>query len=363
MDVTTVRVYDAAQGTMLLRLPASSWSWTEELNSAGRLQVTVKGSREAARLELRRYLVPWRVNVAVVRGQDVLFAGALKHFNFDMATGVLKLDCGGGWSWFEKRLVLNHDLAAAWRDGEVRLDEHSPAAGWLLSLSGSLASIARDLVEEALKWGYLPFDLPAKEPGFNVRNYDGFDFATVSDRLKDLTGVINAPEIRFTPYLTGEGFLRFRMEAARELVDRVHEWDTRRPDSHVIVSSIDTDGDAISNQVYASGGKKDDLVLVARAMRSTEGWYPLLQSALSEHSSVSELDTLLGHCREAIVRGGAGQDSIAVKVSTDRRVRAGDWANLHVNDWFFGETVLPLKIVSVAGDEGEWLTCEARVRG
>lgn len=360
LEPATVRVFDGVTGAPLGRLPVDDFTYTCELNRAGNMTARISASKVAAGMGLRELLVPWRVNLAVVRGTRVLFAGVLRRAG--VQAGAVTLDCGGGLAWFERRLVLNHLLADSWVDGEVQVDENNPLPQWHLALSGSLASIARDLVAESLKWGALPVTLPAREPGLNVRNYDCFDFAAVADRLRDLTELQDGIELRFTPRLLDNGSLNFLFEASPELVSSTWEWNTVAPGARCMVDSIDHDGEPMCSQVFAVGGKKDDVVLVSR-VAAPAGDVPVLQAALTSHSSVSILETLQGYAGEMLERGKITQESFSLRVGAEYAVQAGDWANVRVRDWFLGETLLPLKIVSVAGGAGsDWLQIEARVR-
>lgn len=261
--------------------------------------------------------------------------------------------------------MLNRALASSWVNGEVLIDEDHPAPQWVLNLSGSLGDIARGLVAEALAWGPLPIDLPALTGGDNVRTYRGWDLAQTADRLTELTKVENGPEIEFAPYLTETGDLRWRLRAGTpELVDTVWQWNTTSPGRRVSLAGVDEDGTDMASESIGLGGRSEDVVLVGRRRSNTltaAGW-PVLQVANTGHTSVSNLSTLLGWLGEDVTRGGIDQESIELRVGAEHAVRPGDNADVGVRDPYLGRTVLPLKVVGVAGNTSEWLTVRCRMR-
>lgn len=363
LEPIIVRAFDLLTGQPIMRLPAVSFSYATAVNSPGSGSVKMLIPEASAGRGLRERLMPWHTTVAFMRGARVLFAGPVTARSVDRESQSVTLHLGGCWDLLEKRLVLNHALAAKWKNGEVLIDEDSPAPEWQLALKGSFRDIARGLIAESQKWGPLPIDLPATEGGVQVRNYDGFDFATVAERLKQLGGVQGGPEIRFDPYLKN-GNLRFELRAEDELIDHIWRWNEAIPGQRVTLEAVDEDGDLMATECYALGGRKEDLVLVARSStdRLTAAGWPLMQVADTTHSTVSELGTLLGHAADTVTRGMVTQESFKLRVGAEYEVRPGDWAQLRIDDAYFGREMLPLKILSVSASDGEWLSVEARLR-
>ncbi|GAB2457484.1 hypothetical protein [Xylanimonas ulmi] len=356
-----VFAFNVVDGAPLGRIPYTGASWVGTLNESGRIDVTVAWSAQAAAKDLRARLRPWRTALAVVRGRRVLAAGQITRRLWK--SGQLSITCGGGWTLLTKRLVLNHALATSWVDGEVLIDEDHPAPQWVLNLSGSLGDIGCGLVAEALKWGSLPIDLPALTGGTNQRTYNGWDLSTTAQRLAELTAVEGGPEIEFAPYLTDTGHLRWRFRAGSpELVDTVWQWNTASPGRRASLLSVDENGADMATDAYGLGGRADDLVLAGRRHTSALAGWPVMQVADTSHSTVTDLGTLLGWLGETVARGTEDQESIELRVGAEYAVRPGDHADVGVRDLYLGRTVLPLKVVEVSGDTGEWLTVRCRMR-
>jgi hypothetical protein len=123
--------------------------------------------------------------LAVIEDGEVLIAGPILSRRWQGLT--LKIDAGDGWALWRKRLVLNHALATSWVDGEVLIDEDNPAPQWILAIAGqTYGGVGAAIIRESLKWGQLLVDPPAPEPGTRVKTYNGWDLASVHDRLQDL---------------------------------------------------------------------------------------------------------------------------------------------------------------------------------
>lgn len=342
------------------RIPAESWSWTDELQDPGSISFTIKPGREAAIYGARAKLRPWRSLVAVVDGDQVIAAGPVTRRKWTGDGSGLSVTVGSGMSIFGKRLVLNRALHSKWRNGEVVLDEDNPSPEWLLNFSNlSLAGIANGLLAETLAWGALPIDAPTLplQKGIHQRSYRGFDFATVLDRLEDLQGVIGGPMMRCAPYRTEAGSLRFKFEPG--FAPREFRLSTTLEGHGIILDDVDEDGDSITTEVFALGGRSDDIVLAARERASVAGW-PLLQSAMLGHSSVSRITTLQNHVGQALQDGCTVPESTMLTARRSHGIRPGDRLFLTTTNEYHGRGVeMVLNVVQVSGDEGEWVRVAA----
>ncbi|WGD38470.1 hypothetical protein [Lysinibacter sp. HNR] len=354
--------FEMMTGNLIGRIPASDISWQQTLNDPGSIDITIDWSREADQWDVRAKTYPYRTLVAVMRGDHIIHAGPVTRRN--LAGQKLTINAAGMWKIFEHRLVLNHALASRHVDGMVMIDEENPSPEWVLEFTGSLVDIAVQLVAESLKWGRLPITLPGLTGGANVRTYYGFDLAYISDRLKQLTEVIGGPELRFDPQIGRDGKLFFTMRGDAELIDTVHNWNVAAPGGRAMLEGIDESADSMATDYWGLGGGSDDMVLVARASSDAltrQGW-PVMQSADTTHSSVSELETLQGYVAEGIVRGSVTQEVFPIRVSAEHTVRPGDWANVTIAHPYTGHTTLPLKILEVSGDTTDWMTVQTRIR-
>lgn len=364
LEPLVARAFDLLTGAPIMRVPASNMTWSQAVNDPGSADVTVAPNEGVAHRGLRDRLRPWKTAIALMRGDRVIHAGPLVARNVSRSTGDVHLNVGGGWTILDKRLVLNYALKSMWKNGEVLLDEENPAPHWQLTLTGSLVDVARGLIAETMKWGELPIDLPPAEGGVNSRRYDCWDFAKVSERIKQLCEVQGGPEIRFDPRVTATGNLRWLLRGADELTDNDWHWNTSLPGVRAMMEDIDEDGDAMASMCFALGGRKDDVVLTALAQtpKLTAAGWPLLQVADTSHSTVSELATLLGHAGETVARGSITQESFKLRIGVEYAVAPGDHANVIIEDPYFGRARLPLKILAVSGDSGDWMSVEARLR-
>lgn len=366
MVVEPVRVFAflLTTGEPLFRVPFTGFSRTDTLNEAGSMSVSMVWTDEAARLPIREVLRPWRVGLAAVQGDRIVHAGPVMARKWDVTSQKLTFSCGGGWSLFDKRLVVKHDLDSGWADGEVVQDEDNPAVEWTATYTGSYTDIAKQLVDAALEWGALAVTTPSTlDGGLYTRTYYGWDLALVGDRLTDLTELENGPELEFTP-VHESGHFGWTLRGAPELMDTVWQWNSAVPGQRVQLVNVDEDGDDMASQSWGLGGKTDDLILTARAESDAltgAGW-PELQVSNTSHSSVSELATLQGYVAEDVLRGSVTQESFEFHVGIEYWVHPGDWANIRVNDVFIGERLLPVKITEVSSDLTEWQTVRASLR-
>lgn len=356
-----VRAYNTVDGKPVEGdnvVPVSAVSWQMGWNEPDRMTLTIPLSMKAAVWGLRTKLRPWKASCALLDGDDVIVAGPVLNRKWSLRSG-LTVVIGGGWDLMRKRLVLNPVLKTSWVDGEVVIDEDNPAPRWVVQFAGkSLASIGAGLVRLAVQWGPLNIDSPSlDESGIHVRTYLASALATVSDRLKDLTEVIGGPRIHFEPYVRADGHLRFRYVADQGSV-HIHRASTAMRGHGVQVVEVDEDGETMATDVYALGGRDDDISLVARsssALLTDAGW-PVLMEGLRSHSSVSRLDTLKGHTDQGVVDGARVPESTQFQVRASRRVRPGDQLDVTTTSTYHGQIEQLVDVVDVTGSLSEWCT-------
>lgn len=358
-----VRVFNSVHGAPIEGnniAPASQVSWKLGYNEPDDITLTLPTSLRLATWGARRKLRPWRTLVAIIDNGQVIAAGPVKRRKWTPAG--LTVNIGGGWSLFEKRLVLNRVLQTRWVNGEVVIDEDDPAPEWLVSFAGrSLRAIGAGLVSEALAWGPLAIDDPPasmrNESGIHIRNYLASDMATTADRLQDLTEVLNGPRIHFDPYLRADGHLRFTY-AADQGGATIHRGVTSMRGHAVTVTDVDEDGDSMATQAYGIGGKQDDVTLVARSTSAklTEAGWPVMQVANASHNSVSRLDTLLNHTEQTVTDGSRVPESTQYLVRASRGVRPGDVLDVSTTSAYHGQVEQLVDVVDVSGSLSEWCT-------
>lgn len=358
-----VVAFDTVTGDRIARVPGD-FTYDMAVNEYGSIKVQSGWSTEAERLLTWQRTQAARTVLAVIDGADVVCAGPVtdREANSD---GFTLNAAGSMWWMLEHRLTLNPALASSFVDGEVLIDEDHPAPEWFSTFTGSYADIGADLVDLAVAWGALPIVTPAREGGTRVRTYNGWEMQTVASRLQLLTGIIDGVEIRFRPVLRVDGGIEFLYEAASELISTVHRWNTTLPLQRVAVVKFPEDASMLASDVWAFGGKADDLVLAARSSTTalTELGWPVMQTTLASMSTVTELSTLKGHTDERALRGSVTPEVYELQVHRDHRPVPGDWANVTFrHPAYDGLVDVPLKVLSVAGGAGEWLTVKGRRR-
>lgn len=353
VEQTTLHVYSGLTGAHIGRVEFTSVNWSDSLNEAGSLTATLPYSAFT-----KSALKPYGTILALQQGRRVLHAGYVTHYK--LSNSLYTVDCGGGMTILEKRLVLNHGLAQSWKDGYVLIDEEHPAGEWPLYLTGSYSDIISGLIGETKKWGTLPIVPAAKTGGYHERTYNSYDFATVASRIVDIGALEDGPEFRFDPVIDDSGALSFVQRTAEEIIDSRWRWNSLIPKSPVALGEEDADGGDMCTQCFASGGKDKDRLLVAFAasgVLTSSGW-PLLQMADSSHSSVSELPTLKSYAIADVLAGDDTQDTLSINVRKDVPAKVGDWADVRTKDG-----VLELKITDVSGStSSSCLTVQCRKR-
>lgn len=371
MDV--IGVYETVTGARVDTVPASSWSWRRQVSGAGALSVSVPMSLDTQGMGLRQLLAPWRTTLAVVdtSSRRVVAAGVVYARRWDADSGVLDVSCADLWDALTMRLALSPSLDG-FTDGALESAGGRLPGAWTMTLSGSLADIARGLVAQTLRSGPLPVVLPAVTGGTHERTYLGADFATVASRLSELTQVIDGPEIIFDPRLAGEGTsLSWHMlTGTPELVSATHSWDARRRAVPLIDLSVEEDASDMVGDSWARGGSREDQTLIAHhhdRWLEEQGW-PLLQAADTSHSTVSDLATLRSWARTPTVMRARSTEVVSLKVRRvdeagyplGDAVLPGDHVRLRHDDPYLGSGTIGLKVLETSGGEGEWVTCSCR---
>lgn len=363
LTALTVHAYDIATGAHLSRLPYTSCSWTDSINEPGSMSVSIDYSLTAVRQGIRDMLKCWRVTLAVQRGAKVLHAGPLTDFDWDAETRRLSLTCGGGLTLLTKRLAINARLKDAWNDRSVLTDEQHAAGDLAFTVTGSYPDIIRGLAAEAMKWGSLPIALPQTEGGTYTRTWYAWDLATVADRIDDITGLEDGPEIRFDPRTTDAGSLVYDLTCRQEIVD--HEWNMNAivPGQRVIYQGLSGSGSSMTGQVWLTGGKDDDRTLMCRRTSGLDTAGTLLMTADTSHTTVSDLKTLQQCAIGDLERHAWPDETHKLKIGEEYDIHVGDTIDLTIEDDYIGLTTLSLRATDINGDaSSDWLTIQAQER-
>lgn len=317
-----VHAFSGLDGSRLGAFECSSLSWSDSINEDG----SISASSDSA---IPSGIMPYKTVIAAIDDVGVRHAGYVTKVSTDETTGVSTVSGGGGLTILQKRLVLNRRLKSSWRDGTVLVDDDNPPGDWVLSLKGSYRDIVRGLIDEAMAWGALPFTLPGIEGGSHERTYNCWDMATVADRILDIGGLQDGPEIRLDPVVS-DGAISFALNVQDEIVDTVWRWNPRLPGQGVSLLDTDLDGADMCTQCFGVGGRESDELLVAMSSGGSLealGW-PVLQAANTSHSTISVLKTLQSYVSSDVDSGDDPQDCRSLSVPSELNVRVGDWADI-----------------------------------
>jgi hypothetical protein len=276
-------------------------------NDAGEISATIPLAALEDAAELVGYLDPARCYLAAVCGDSVLEAGPIWTHSYEQDTGNLEVQAAGLWTLFDHRKVLKV-LAAGER-----------AQATSRTYSGlSLGTIAKRLVQLAISHtgGSLPMVLPADETAGDdadhTRTWYGYELKDMGQALRQLTEVINGPDIRFEPRFTADRLgIEWVMKVGTEAQPIVSQtggdwrWDTTVPRGTVSGLNVVRDATAVAYRAWIPGaGEGSDSIMAMRQdLSPTAAGFPLLE--------VSEFRAPLAH-------------SYAVFRNTPESVHVGD---------------------------------------
>src|SRR5690606_21678978 len=115
--------------------------------------------------------------------------------SYNADTSILTVKAAGLASLFDHRYVMGVVASG------------TEAAAWSATYSNlSLATIAKRLIQlaETHTGGNLPIVFQDDESGAHTRTYNGFDLGTTWQRVSELMGVIDGPDISFEPRLRAD---------------------------------------------------------------------------------------------------------------------------------------------------------------
>lgn len=371
--------YSLRDGRRLCGLPCSGCSWKQSWNDAGSMDADIILTDDMAGLDLSAALIEQQTALALLDGNTVIHAGPiLESPSWDAEKRMLSVSCGGGWSLFEHRLVLDPLLRDRDVDGELVIDEDNPGSEWTVAYQGTAGDIARSLIQLAQRWGELPVDVsPFDGSQSTTIQWDGWEFPTISDAFTDALDRENGGQLRFDPYLTVDGRLRWRERWALDGVtdrDEPYRWNTTLPGQRVRFLGCGSGGGAWVNEVWASGGKSDDVLYMTRMRdeQSIDSTGVLTQEGDGNAGTGDSLAALHSYARGRLSTSRRDR-TWNLQVGAEWAPHVGDRVSLRVDDPFLHAwksdgtrtgTVIALIITDISGTVGgDWLDVSCRETG
>ena len=372
-----LNVYSLRDGRRMAGLPFSDLSWSQSWNAAGSMSVTVPVSDGLAGLDLDGLIVEQQVALALLDGDTVIHAGpVLTPPDWDPSSRELSVSCGGGWSMFDWRLVLDSLLQDRVIDSELLIDEDNPGSEWTVAYQGTPGDIVRSLIQLTKRWGDLPVDVSEFDGSQSTTvQWDGWEFPVMGSVFSELLDTENGGQLRFDPYITVDGRLRWRERwSLTGVTDREHafQWNDGMPDQRAKFTGLSSGDEFWADEVWMSGGRSDDVLIMTRqrdddALGTT--------GLLWQYGNTNTADSMAGLHSAARARLNVSRRdrSWGFQVGRELLPRVGDRVEFRVNDPYLHAwkadgtrigTVVPLIVTDVSGDaSSEWLDVSCRQCG
>lgn len=320
--------YLTKTGAVLDELPlAMTPPWLQLINDPGSwtCYVPVGGTGLPKDKYLEYTEQEWKIGVAVCYGSGlptdvVCQAGPiLPSSGYGMVENrpVAQLGGTGFWGLLNARL----QVASGWNGTAV-----TSAGGADTTYTSSLQGIAVGILNNAVARDPLPLDIPAAIAGTNTRTYHGYEFATVGQRLAELTQVQNGPDIVFQPYLAANGS-QIRHQALIGNPTLGQPSNALRFDYPGNISSImpTRDPSKMAKTVYVKGNGVEYNMLWASATDPTLVDWPLLEYVDTSHSDVTDQATLNGYAQAGISLYGRSVETWTVRNRMDQNPTFGSY--------------------------------------
>lgn len=365
--------FEMLTGRRLVPLPVASGSWKIATNADDQTSCSIPArAAVTAELDVWGTTALARTGLLVVVDDLPVAAGPIWKRKYGQGKEIT-LTGGGIRSYWDRRLLL----PVAARTNSLVDDNGDPVTAYDTNLSGlSYGTIAKRYIELAALWpgGAVPVVLPSDEvlpPGHAGydRNVAAIDLKKIRGLIDNLSNVENGPDIAFRPRWSSDG-LGIYWEMQHGTVDQPRlgntdpsliSWDIGAPVGGAFDLEVEEDGTGLAEEVFSAGGRSNDRVLIARGRDTAlaDSGYPLLQSADTAHSDVTQQTTMQSYANRGASLGkySASFWKMSVRAKETGTPPLGDYwvgdmANLVVDE---REPVLPSgtfprRIASISGD-------------
>lgn len=374
-------------GKVTAYVPVSKVAWGQRLNGAGPVQASIKvTAKELQNFDLRMATMVLRQSLGIAYNGQILECGPIWQQNYEADKEELQLTASGLWSIFDNRKALPGNApsvamnAQEWLANAVAMGWGAPNATEIALSNLSLGSIARELVRISIQdnpftrpdgsnAGALNIVLPPVVAGTHQRTYNGYDLGNIGERLRQLTGVENGPDIRFRPRFKNDDptVVEWALETGSDAQPLLLQngpdwiWDTAVSSSGVVKLGVKRDATGMAARAWVPGNGQErrmklawqtDLTLVNAGFPWTE-----TDIASKDVESQTILDSV---ANRLLTDSTAPWDEWSLQVRADQRPRLGeflpgDWAQINVGP---GHPMIEpgtyrARIMAVDGDHSE----------
>jgi hypothetical protein len=299
-------------GEILAELPADP-AYTDTLNAAGTATANIPLDAVPPEIDLRAVTTPWRCFLAVTRGRAVTWAGPIVTRRRQPGSDIIEIGASGLWSVFDRRVLAR---LGAWGYADEQAD--------VLLTNLTLPSIAAEILRVATDraGGDLPLLLPDSVAGTNQRAYFGYELASTGQRLGQLVGVENGPDIHFLPGWIPDGSrIQWTARLGNPYLGQAGSEYVFDHGAALIAWGSDEDTSSQATTALIPGDGMEHGRLIGAATDNsltTQGW-PALDLVNSDHTDVKDPDTLAAYARsyQAAYRTGTELDTAVVRADTD----------------------------------------------
>jgi hypothetical protein len=345
LPVYTYEVRDLATNVLLEEMPFDGVTYTKALNDTSSFSGTLAlplldslgGLRDAYELT-----TPAHTCVYVYRDARPVWGGVIWTTTYDSNTGKLNVGAADWWSLLDHRKILPLLGPTAFTDTSVVAQLATTFTG------ADQNAIARGLLAQAQAHtgGNIGIVASTVDSGiYRDRTYPGFSMTSLGDALRNLSQVIDGPDIRFdvAVELTGAGApIRQMLLGDPQLgaVDSGHVWEYG---GNVSSYSWPRDGTRMRRRSFAVGEGSDKLTPIGVYEDTSlyaNGW-PLLEDDTSYDRTSGTTDTLPDHARADQQLGHlpVALPMLVVKgeaFPTVAEITPGDDGRVIINDHYLG---------------------------
>lgn len=367
---------DLLTGRIYSRLPLIKDTWTQPLDDAATLGGTVIMSPDVQAMN------PWSVAAPAKTWLGVTYqdssgvetwidAGPIWTCDYtDDDAGTLQIAARGLWSYFDHRKVMG-----------VLADAVNPATSSVTYNAWSLGTIAKKLVQlaQAHTGGNLPLVLPADfaapDDSDHQRTYNGYDLTWLGDALRALSGVVNGPEIAFTPqFQTDTRYIQWVMRTGTETDPYLHQtgadwvYDANTTKSGVFGTDVVRDGTGMGDEAWVKGNGEGTSAVIGHGLGSTltGNGYALFELDIAGHDTTLIQATAQSYAEAAVAAGSKETLALTFRVSRDTspsvsQVQVGDYVKFTAKDahrYLPPGTSVRSRLVQRQGDSTDLVTMQ-----